>query len=87
LRLGFRGEKMTQYNNLTVNSTYVSSNSQNAWAYLSGTGITAGWRKIKTGAADGVTNVFILLCSAESSGRKVNVDIDASNLITFAYLL
>ncbi|MDQ1282887.1 MAG: hypothetical protein QG666_677, partial [Euryarchaeota archaeon] len=63
------------------------NDSQNAWAYLSGTGITAGWRKIKTGAADGVTNVFILLSAAQSSGKKVNADIDAGNLITCAYLL
>lgn len=78
---------MTQYSNLTVNLTYVSNDSQNAWAYLSGAGIAAGWRKIKTGAADGVTNVFILLNTAQSSGKKVIVDIDATNLITYAYLL
>lgn len=78
---------MTQYNNLTVSLTYVSNDSQNAWAYLSGTGIAAGWRKIKTGASDGVTNVFILLSAAQSSGKKVNADIDAGNLITCAYLL
>jgi hypothetical protein len=78
---------MTLYSNLTVVSTYVSRDAQNAWAYLSGTGIATNWRKIKTGATDGVTNVFVLLCAAQTSGRKVSLDIDASNLITYAYLL
>ena len=30
-------------------------------------------KKIKTGAADGVTNVFIVLNAAKANGRKVNV--------------
>lgn len=77
---------MTAYNNVSVTSTYVSKDSQNAWAYFVSTGLT-GWRKIKTGAADGVSNMFVLFCAAQSSGRKVNVDIDASSLITYAYLL
>lgn len=77
---------MTSYSNVSVLMTFASKDAQNAWAYLSGSGINA-WKKIKTGAADGVTNVFVLLCAAQSSGRKVNVDIDASGLITYAYLL
>lgn len=77
---------MTLYSNVSVTSTYVSKDAQNAWAYFTSIGLT-GWRRIKTGAADGVTNLFVLFCAAQSSGRKVNVDIDASNLITYAYLL
>ncbi len=77
---------MTAYNNVSVSATFVSNNSQNAWAYLVGTGLNA-WKKIKPGAADGVTNLFVLFCAAQSSGRRVSVDIDASGLITYAYLL
>jgi hypothetical protein len=77
---------MTVYSNVSVSATYVSKDSQNAWAYLAGTGLNK-YIKIKPGAADGVSNLFVLFCAAQTSGRKVTVDIDASSLITYAYLI
>jgi len=77
---------MTVYSNVSVSATYVSKESQNAWAYLAGTGLNK-YIKIKPGAADGVSNLFVLFCTAQTSGRKVTVDIDASSLITYAYLI
>jgi hypothetical protein len=73
---------MAQYNNAAVVQTFASNDAQNAWANIAG----AGWLKIKTGAADGVTNLFIMFNAAKANGRTVNVTTDASNLITIAYL-
>lgn len=66
----------------TVTRTYTSKDSQNAWAIISG---VSGWKKVKTGASDGVTNVFALLCAARANGRPVDVYIVA-NLIERAVL-
>jgi len=57
-------------NNKTVTRTYTSKDSQNCYAIISG---ISGWKKIKTGAADGVTNVFAILCAAKANGRPVDV--------------
>lgn len=67
----------TWHNNMTVNRTYTSYHSQNAWAYLN----TIGWRKIKTGKPDGVTNTFTALCEAKANNRNVHVLMDG----TFIY--
>ncbi len=65
------------YNNITVTNAYTSHHSENAWAILSG---ISGWKKIKTGATDGVTNVFVVLSTAKANGRPVDVYI-VNNLI------
>lgn len=69
-------------NNVNVLQAFASSDSQNAWANIS----SLGWRRIKTGATDGVTNLFLMLIAAKANGRTVNVFVDATNLITIAYL-
>ena len=58
------------YNNKTVERTYTTNDSQNAWAIISG---ISGWKKIKSGATDGVTNTFMLLSTAKANGRQVDV--------------
>lgn len=75
---------MATYTNVAVVQTFASSDPQNAWANLAG----AGWLKIKTGAADGVTNLFVMFNAAKANGRTVTVYTDASTppLITIAYL-
>lgn len=65
-------------NNLSVHNTYASKDSQNCWAILSNAPGT--WRQIKTGSADGVTNVFLMLCAARANNRNVDVYI-VSNMI------
>ena len=47
--------------NLQVTRTYASNSSQNAYAIIATLG---GWKKIRTNAADGVSNVFTILCAA-----------------------
>ncbi len=71
------------FNNRKVNSAFVSNDTQWAWANIEG----IGWRRIKDGAPDGVTNIFTMMCAAKAKGRTVHVDIDTDNLITTAYLL
>jgi len=69
------------HNNQTVSQVYSTNDGQNAWARIG----SLGWRKIKTGAADGVTNTFVLLTAAKANSRPVNVYI-VSDLIERAYL-
>ncbi len=71
------------YYDKDVIQTYAWYTSQWAWAYISG----LGWRRIKDGAADGVTNLFSLFNAAKANSRKVHVYVDSSNLINGAYLL
>lgn len=65
------------YNSKTIVRTYTSHHSQNCWAIVSG---VSGWKKVKTGATDGVTNVFTALCAARANNRTVDVYI-VSNMI------
>jgi hypothetical protein len=50
--------------------TYTTHHSQNAWAVISG--VTGGWKKVRTGAPDGVTNTFMVLSTAKANGRRVD---------------
>jgi hypothetical protein len=70
------------HNDKKVLMTFASNHSQNSWAQIEG----VGWRKIKTGATDGVTNLYIMMCVAKANNRMVNVHIDTDNLIDIAYL-
>ena len=65
------------HNNKTVSRTYTSKDSQNCWAIISG---ISGWKKIKTGATDGVTNTYITLNAARANNRKVDVYIVANEI-------
>jgi len=73
---GVHAMYITWHRNMNVGLTYVSSHSQNAWAYIS----TMGWRKIKTGSSDGITNMFAAFCEAKANNRKVNVYADGSTV-------
>jgi hypothetical protein len=66
-----------------VNQVYSTNHSQNSWAHLAGTN---AWHKILTGAADGVTNVFVVLATARASNRQVYVVLDANKNITAVYM-
>jgi hypothetical protein len=72
---------MWQQNKL-VQLTFTSHHSQNGWGYIEG----LGWRKVKTGNTDGVTNCFLLLCAAAANNRRVDVFIDAANEIEQALM-
>ena len=74
---------MAWENNKKVLSTFIWSGAQWSWANLDG---GTGWKRIKEGNTDGVTNLTVLLNSAHANGRTVNVDIDAAGLITTAYM-
>jgi hypothetical protein len=67
----------------SINQVYASRDSQNAWAHLAGTG---SWHRVLWGAADGVTNVFVLLCAAKANNRQVYVVLDANKYITAVYM-
>lgn len=59
-------------------STYAYWNSQWVWANIQG----VGWRRVKDGSADGVTNMFVAACAAMANDRLVHVDVDAEFLYT-----
>jgi hypothetical protein len=75
---------MAWNNGKNVVQTFASSDSQNAWVNLGG----IGWRRIQTGAVDGVTNLFLMFNAAKANGRMVNVFLtdDSNQFITIAYL-
>jgi hypothetical protein len=65
------------HNNKTVSRTYTSKDSQNCYAIISG---ISGWKKIKTGSTDGVTNTFITLNAARANNRPVDVYIVSNQI-------
>ena len=66
-----------------INQVYTSYHSQNCWAHLAADNT---WHKVLTGATDGVTNVYVLLCAAKANGRQVYVVLDGSGNITAVYM-
>lgn len=70
------------HGNVTVGQVYASRDSQNGWAYFQG----LGWRRIRTGAADGVTNMLALFSQAVAKNKKVTIYADG-DFVDQAYLL
>ena len=71
------------FTNKNIKKTFVSSHSKNAWAEIDG----VGWRKVQTLSEDGVSNVFMMLCAAQTHNRTVSGSVDdASNTIALVYL-
>jgi len=66
-----------------INLVFSTPHSQNCYAHLVKTN---KWHKVLTGAADGVTNVYLLLCAAKSNDKQVYVALDGSGNITAIYL-
>ncbi|GAB4365156.1 MAG: hypothetical protein Kow00121_01490 [Elainellaceae cyanobacterium] len=68
--------------NQRILATYVHYTTQYAWAYID----TLGWRRIKDGASDGVTNILTGLSAAVANNRLVHVYADGDFIYTM-YLL
>lgn len=66
-----------------INQVYCSRDGQNAWAHLAATN---AWHRILPGAADGVTNVHVVLVTAKGNNRQAYVVRDGSGNITGAYM-
>lgn len=64
--------------NTKILSTFAASGSQWAWVNVDG----VGWRRVKDGSADGVTNMFAAACAAMANARTVHLDIDGQFLYT-----
>lgn len=69
------------YSNVGVDMVFATHHGQNAWASLAG----LGWRKIQTGAPDGVTNMLGVFALARAKNVKVTVNADTANVFQ-AYL-
>ena len=70
------------HNNVTMTGTFTHHTTQWAWVYING----LGWRRIKDGSPDGVSNVFAACCLAVANGRPTNVFADDQFLFTM-YML
>ncbi|MCP5002647.1 MAG: hypothetical protein GY941_01655 [Planctomycetes bacterium] len=57
------------HNNLSIIRTHAKHHSQMAWTIFNG----SGWLSLKPSSADGLTNVFMILCEALANNRKVDV--------------
>lgn len=68
------------HNDKTVIATHTKNSTQNSWALVSGVGIN-GWIRIRPASADGVTNVFMILCAALANSRKVDVLIENGEIL------
>ena len=66
---------MATHSNKAVSRVFSTYHSQNNHAYLSG----VGWRKVRTGNADGCTNVFIALAAARANGKVVTAITNAAD--------
>lgn len=66
-----------------VNQIFTSHHAQNAWAHLA---VDGTWHKILPNAADGVSNVHLVLTTARANGKQVYVVLDAAKNITQVYL-
>jgi hypothetical protein len=66
-----------------INQVYATRDAQNAWAHLAATN---AWHKILPGAADGVSNVFVILSTAKGNARQAHIVLDAAKNITGAYM-
>jgi hypothetical protein len=67
--------------NTTVTETFAYSLPNYAWAFLSADN---SWHQIEQGAgADSVTNMFMQLVEARSTGANVTVGLNANNKIYF----
>ncbi|MDV6251947.1 hypothetical protein [Vibrio sp. EA2] len=74
---------MATHSNKLISRIFTTYHSQNNWAYLSG----VGWKKVKTGNADGCTNVHIALTSGRANGKVVTAVTDSDDkFITQVYL-
>lgn len=78
---GGGGGGFVWHNDRLVTQAFASADAQNAWVSIEG----LGWRRLSPGAADGVTNLFVMLCDALANGRKAHVYADAS-AVAIAYL-
>lgn len=65
------------HNNVTVNRTYTTHHGQNCWAIIN---TIAGWKKVKTGSADGVTNVHVALCAAKANNRSIDIYLNGNEV-------
>jgi len=66
---------------LNVLKTHAKNGSQMAWAFLSDAGGASNeWLLVRPAAADGVANVFAVLCNALAKGRKVDVLLDEGQI-------
>jgi hypothetical protein len=66
-----------------INQIFTTNQSQNAWAHLA---MDGAWHKVLPNAADGVTNVHLVLATAKANGKQAYVVLDAAKNITQVYL-
>lgn len=59
------------YNNKKVIRAHCKSGTKMAWAIFSG--VSGGWKRVKTTSPDGVSNIFMILSEAMANNRAVDV--------------
>jgi immune inhibitor A len=70
------GNAIAWHWNCVLKATYATHHSESAWAYIT----TLGWRRIRPGVEDGVTNILESCSEALANNRMVHVFVDATYL-------
>jgi hypothetical protein len=66
-----------------ITQVYTTPHAQNCWAYAD---VTKKWHKVANTSTDGTSNVFLLLATAQASGRQAYLVTDSAGTVTGAYL-
>jgi hypothetical protein len=56
----------------TLTNCYCLTTSQGAWAFIK----DIGWRRLRSGTADGISNMFTICCNAQSTSGTVSMLMD-----------
>lgn len=66
-----------------IKLVYTTPDSRNCWAFAAATN---KWHKVAVTSTDGATNVFLILTTAQSTGKQAYLVLDSAGTISAAYL-
>lgn len=75
---------MPWYYGTRVTALWSINQVNNAWAYLSGGGVS-GWRKISPANVSTFQSLFAICVNAHNKNSPVDVNLDGSNVIIEVY--
>ncbi len=65
-----------------IKLAYTTPDTRNCWAFAVATN---KWHKVAATSSDGVSNVFLILTTAQATGKSAYLALDSAGAITAAY--